>query len=230
MFDDDKKTATIGVMLLDHVSVSVALNPQPVQRLRSKNRFFYSMKIAICLAGNMNSMVHQQMQSHWLHVLQPLLSVAHVDIFAHVNDASRVKLPFSQVSIYKSQKNEYYVHDRIHGCSQPPRSMRVCYGINIAKKWQGCYAEILNMEAKMREQYEIVIRTRPDIEYGAIVPPISEWSILRNDTVWVMIAKKTAKKTAKTCNPGYGGGHLHNQIESSLSGNLFYRRQHGYHT
>lgn len=154
------------------------------------------MDIALCLAGKIGSLKHKNMQMHWMDVMNPILP--YTSIFAHVTYAN-ISLSdiFTKVTYY-SQSDDPSSVEYYNACPQPKTDSN-CTGYQLSSKWYGCMEDILEFERNKQREFKFIFRTRPDLEYGSIVPHITEWMTLRTDIVWVMIAQKTLSK----CHPGY---------------------------
>ena len=45
----------------------------------------------------------------------------------------------------------------------------------LALRWAACLSDIEAFEASRGERFEWVIRTRPDLAFGCLLPPLHEW-------------------------------------------------------
>jgi len=168
----------------------------PIQKQSS------SVNIALCMVGDIRSMVRADVQKNLHRAIYEPLQGARVDTFVHIGDnlikgnaAIRAKqvnvsllkfgdLPPKSISVLTVVPRAGAILDASTTCQTAGYAQTV--------RLRACIHDMLAFERSEAIRYDFVIRTRPDLEYFESLPPTKCWENLKPNIIWDMDTRFSA--------------------------------------
>ena len=152
-------------------------------------------KIAVCMVGDVRSLVRVDARRNLHEAVYKPLSALHVDTFAFVGDTlikgnSDVKanLSVSDVLFGKSKPVVTQISTDIRKRGAMLSTRPTCQVLGYAEvvRLRDCVSAVMKYENALGIQYDFILRTRPDIEYFESLPPAHCWRGLNPLVIWDM--------------------------------------------
>ena len=180
-------------VIANGTSWSAAIDSELTQERSDSMRL--SPRIAVCMVGDIRSLVRDDMQRNLLLALYKPLHELQVDTFLCVGDTlikgnSEIKTNYDFRDFYFGGARPISVRVSTHvkksGGMLSPASKCQKLGYEEAVRLRECMRDVITHERKNEFKYDFLIRTRPDIEYFESLPQSRCWHSLRTDVIWDM--------------------------------------------